>query len=317
MRYCRWRVKLSPKGLVRLSENPVAGFLNLNKPLHLTSHDVVAQVRRQLRALAGSGKAGHAGTLDPLAEGVLVVCLGAATRLSEYIMRGRKTYHAKIALGAATSTYDAAGEILERESAERLSLSDIQRALPQFIGEIKQVPPMYSAIKVGGKKLYELARQGLTVKREARAVTIYAIEILSWRNPILELEIQCGSGVYIRSLAHDLGAALGVGAYLAGLTRTASGAFKLGDSLELDSIDAAGDWLHHMTSPYVALADYTRVNLTSEDVENLRHGRFIRRPPDIAAGTVFAFDAENRLVATLEPRAELWKPRKVFLSEAV
>ena len=300
-----------------MSDIPPAGFLNLKKPLHLTSHDVVAQVRRHNRTRTGSRKVGHAGTLDPLAEGVLVICLGEATRLSEYIMRGRKIYQAKITLGATTTTYDAAGEFLESKPAEHLRLSDIQRVLPQFIGEIEQVPPMYSAIKVGGKKLYELARQGKTIERNPRRVTIHAIVALSWRSPVLELQIECGSGVYIRSLARDLGAALGVGGYLSGLTRTASGAFKISDSLKLDSITTDGEWLRHIISPYDALGHYTRVNLNTEEIESLRHGRFIRRPPDMADHIVFAFDTGNRLVAVLEPRAELWKPRKVFLSEAI
>lgn len=300
-----------------MSETLAAGFLNLNKPLGLTSHDVVAQVRRHYRKRAESRKVGHAGTLDPQADGVLVVCLGAATRLSEYIMRGRKIYHAEITFGATTSSYDAAGEILEIKPAGRLSLPDIQRVLPQFIGEIEQIPPMHSAIKVGGKKLYELARQGKTIERKPRAVTIHAIVALSWRSPVLELEIECGSGVYIRSLAHDLGEALGVGAYLSSLTRTASGAFKIGDSLSLDSITTTGEWLHQLVPPYVALAEYTRVNLHTEDIESLRQGRFIRRPPELADHTVFAFDRANRLVAVLETRAELWKPRKVFTDEAI
>lgn len=300
-----------------MSEIPAAGFLNLNKPLGRSSHDVVAQVRHHYRKRAGSRKVGHAGTLDPLAAGVLVICLGAATRLSEYIMRGRKTYRAKITLGATTSTYDAAGEFLEGKSAEHLRLTDIQRVLPQFIGDIKQVPPMYSAIKVGGKKLYELARQGETIERNPRAVTIHAMVALSWRSPVLELEIECGSGVYVRSLANDLGAALGVGGYLSGLTRTASGAFRISDSLQLDSIMTDGKWLRHVISPYDALGDFARVNLNTEEIENLQYGRFIRRPPDMADHTIFAFDAANRLVAVLEPRAELWKPRKVLLGEAI
>lgn len=300
-----------------MTEIPAAGFLNLNKPLNRTSHDVVAHVRRHFRTLTGSRKAGHAGTLDPLAEGVLVLCLGTATRLSEYIMRGRKIYHAEITLGATTTTYDAAGEFLENKPADHITLADIQRVLAQFIGEIEQTPPMYSAIKLGGKKLYELARQGKTIERRPRAVTIHAIVVLAWRRPVLELEIECGSGVYIRSLAHDLGAALGVGGYLSGLTRTASGDFKIGDSLKLDSITTDGEWLHHIISPYDALGDYTRVSLKPEEIENLRYGRFIRRPPDVTDHSIFAFDAANRLVAVLEPRAELWKPRKVFLSEAI
>ena len=314
MSCCRWRIRPSRKGQARLSEIRATGFLNVNKPLHLTSHDVVAKLRHQYRALTGSSKLGHAGTLDPLADGVLVICLGAATRLSDYIMSGRKAYHARISFGASTTTYDAAGDFLESKSADHIKRSDVERVLPQFIGEIEQVPPMYSAIKVGGKKLYELARQGQTIKREPRKVTVHSIKILSWRNPVVELEIECGSGTYIRSLAHDLGAALDVGGYLSGLTRTASGAFKFRDSLPLEAIADSGDWLQHITSPYDALTAYTRVKLNAKDIESLRHGRFIRRQLEITDHTVFAFDAANQLVAILEPRAELWKPRKVFLS---
>ena len=314
MSCCRWRIRPSRRGQARLSEICPAGFLNVNKPLHLTSHDVVAQVRRQYRALTGSAKVGHAGTLDPLADGVLVICLGAATRLSDYIMRGRKAYHARITFGVSTTTYDAAGDFLEGKSADHIKRSDLERVLPQFIGDIKQVPPMHSAIKIGGKKLYELARQGQIIKREAREVTIHSIKILSWRNPVVELEIECGAGTYIRSLAHDLGVSLDVGGYLSGLTRSASGAFKLGDSLPLEAITDSGDWLQDISSPYDALTEYTRVKLNAEDIEGLRHGQFIRRQLKITDHTVFAFDAANQLVAILEPRAELWKPRKVFVS---
>jgi tRNA pseudouridine55 synthase len=300
-----------------LSESLAAGFLNLHKPLGLTSHDVVAHVRRHYRKRVRSGKVGHAGTLDPLADGVLVICLGAATRLSEYIMRSRKVYHAEITLGATTSTYDAAGEFLVIKHAERLRLSDIQRVLPQFIGEIEQVPPMHSAIKVGGKKLYELARQGKTIERKARPVNIHAINIIAWRSPVLALEIECGAGVYIRSLAHDIGEALGSGAYLSALTRSASSAFTLADSLQLESITTSGDWLQHIVSPHVALADHTRVQLNSEEIVSVQQGRFIRRPSELTDPIVFAFDRANRLVAVLETRAEVWKPRKVFAYEAI
>ncbi|MDE2776757.1 MAG: tRNA pseudouridine(55) synthase TruB [Chloroflexota bacterium] len=300
-----------------MSEFRADGFLNLNKPLHLTSHDVVAQVRRHYRALTGSKKVGHAGTLDPLAEGVLVICLGAATRLSEYIMRGTKTYQARITVGISTTSYDAAGEILERKCAAHIRRADIERALPRFIGEIEQAPPMYSAVKVGGVKLYELARQGRTIEREPRAITVRSIAVQSWRNPVAELEIECGAGTYIRSLAQDLGEALGVGAHLSGLTRTASGAFKLRDSLSLEEITGSGAWLGRVTAPYDALSAYPRVKLKSADIDALRHGRFIERQPDIVDQTVFAFDHARRLVAILEPRAALWKPRKVFVSRSI
>ncbi len=300
-----------------MNEICAAGFLNVNKPLHVTSHDVVARTRRHFRALTGARKAGHAGTLDPLAGGVLVICLGAATRLSEFIMRGRKVYQAQITLGLSTTTYDGAGDITERRCADHIQRADIERALTGFIGAIEQAPPMYSAVKVGGKKLYELARQGKTVQREPRAVTIQSIKLLSWRNPVLELEIECGAGTYIRSLAHDLGAALGVGGYLSALTRTASGAFKLSDSLALDAIVSSGEWLWRVTTPYDALAGFTRVTLSADENEALRHGRFICRQPNIADSTVFAFDDARRLVAILEPRDDRWKPRKVFASRSL
>ena len=297
-----------------MSERAAAGFLNLNKPLGRTSHDMVARVRRHYRSLSGAKKVGHAGTLDPLADGVLIICLGAATRLSDYIMRGRKVYQAQIHFGASTTTYDAAGEIIERSCADKITRANIERALPRFIGDIEQTPPMYSAVKIRGKKLYELARQGQTIEREPRPITIHSIKILAWRNPDLELEIDCGAGTYIRSLAHDLGAELGVGGFLAGLTRTASGGFELRDSLPLEAINESGEWLRNITSPYDALTAYTKVELDAEDIDRLRHGRFIRRPPHIADRTVFAFDAAKQIVAILEPRAERWKPRKVFVS---
>ncbi len=295
-----------------MSERVPVGFLNINKPLHLTSHDVVAAVRRRYRALTGAKKVGHAGTLDPLANGVLIICLGAATRLSEYMMADRKSYRARLTFGARTSTYDAAGDILSRNDASRITRSLIDAALPQFIGEIAQVPPMYSAIKQKGKKLYQLARQGKTVARPARDVTIHDIEVISWRNPVLELTIHCGAGTYIRSLAHDLGDALEVGAYLSGLTRLASGRFSLEDSVELTTILESDDWLRHIISPYDALRDYDRMTLTDVEIHSVRHGGFLRQRAGPSSDLVFAFDSAKQLVAVLEPRGEHWKPRKVF-----
>ena len=293
-----------------------SGFLNINKPLRLTSHDVVAAVRRRCRALHGAKKVGHAGTLDPLADGVLVVCLGAATRLSEYVMRSQKTYRALITFGATTSTYDAAGDIVLRGDASRLARQQIAAALTQFIGEIDQVPPMHSAIKQGGKKLYELARQGKTVARHPRRVNIQDIELLSFRGQVLELKIRCGAGTYIRSLAHDLGEALDVGAYLSGLTRLASGSFTIEDSLDLTTIANSDDWPRHIVSPFDALGHYPRVTLTDAETHTVRHGGFIRQRAAISGELIFAFDAAQQLIAVLEPRDANWKPRKVFAPQS-
>ena len=289
-----------------------AGFLNINKPLRITSHDVVARIRRRAREQGNRLKVGHAGTLDPLADGVLVVCLGAATRLSDYMMRGQKSYRATVHLGIDTSTYDAAGEVVRRADASQLTIDEIHAALPQFIGTLEQLPPMHSAIKVGGRKLYELARQGKTIARQPRAVSIHSIQARAWDSPLLELDIDCGSGTYIRSLAHDLGEALGVGAHLASLTRTASGNFTLADSLDLDALLQCQDWSRHIVAPWCALRDYPRLELADDEVARLRHGMFIDRRDSLDAPLVFGFDAHRHLVAILQPRGDRWKPHKVF-----
>ena len=288
------------------------GFLNINKPLDWTSHDVVARIRGRARDMGRRVKVGHAGTLDPLADGVLVVCLGAATRLSDYLMRGGKTYRAEITLGKTTDTYDGSGAVLSNADSSHITREDIDAALPQFLGAIEQLPPMHSAIKMGGVKLYQLARQGKSIERKPRAVTIDSVEILRWQPPTVELEIVCGSGTYIRSLAHDLGMALGVGAYLSGLTRAASGNFTLADSVTLESLLALDDWRPHIVSPYCALADHPRLALATDDILRLRNGQFIPRESDCAARRVFAFDSQRELVAILQPRGERWKPHKVF-----
>lgn len=291
---------------------PCTGFLNVNKPLRMTSHDVVARIRRRAREQGNRLKVGHAGTLDPLADGVLVVCLGAATRLSDYMMRGQKGYRATVQLGIATSTYDAAGEVTHRANASQVTIDEIRAALPQFIGAIEQLPPMHSAIKVGGRKLYELARQGKTIERQPRAVSIHAIQVRAWDSPMLGLDINCGPGTYIRSLAHDLGEALGVGAHLASLTRTASGNFALADSIDLDALLGCKDWARQLVAPWCALRDYPRLELAADEVARLRNGMFINRRDCLDAPVVFGFDAQRHLVAILQPRGERWKPHKIF-----
>ncbi len=296
----------------RLTEMQYSGFLNLDKPLNMTSHDVVAKVRRRYRALTGQKKVGHAGTLDPLATGVLVLCLGKATRLSEYIMPGAKTYRARVTLGVSTSTYDAEGDILRRCDAEHIQLSDVKAHLSEFIGELQQIPPMYSAVKVGGRKLYELARQNQAIERAPRPVRIDAIDILDWDNPNLGLEIRCGAGTYIRSLAHDLGQSLGVGAYLSALCRTASGSFTHDDSISLERVLEDETWLDEIVPPHAALADQCCVSLSESEIAMIGHGRAIPRQLDAKTVPIFAFDHRKRLVAVLVQDAELWKPRKVF-----
>jgi len=289
------------------------GFLNVNKPLNYTSHDVVARVRRRYRDLTGSKKVGHAGTLDPLATGVLVLCLGGATRLSDYVMHTTKQYRAHVTLGKTTTTYDAEGDIIEETDASRITQADVEAILPQFRGDIQQVPPMYSAIKVDGKKLYDLAREGKFVKRDPRDVTINDLNILSWESPTFTLDVTCSSGTYIRSLAYDIGQTLKVGAYLSGLERIASGNFHIDNAIKLETVMSDDTWQQHIIAPYTALHDRPSVTLDTEQVEDVQNGKFIPRPGNMTDEFVFAFTDDNDFVAILTPRDKMWKPHKVFL----
>ncbi len=219
------------------------GVLNIDKPSGLTSHDVVARVRR----LTGIRRVGHAGTLDPLATGVLLVCVGPATRIAEYLQRGRKVYEVTVRLGQETDTYDADGNVVAESPVPDFSPAEIQRALDAFRGDITQTPPAYSAIKRHGQPLYKLARAGVAVDVPRRQVTIDAIEILEWRNPELRLRITCSPGTYIRSIAYDLGRALGVGGHVQRLRRVASGSWRVEDAVTLTTLEAAGaDWPRYL-----------------------------------------------------------------------
>jgi tRNA pseudouridine55 synthase len=291
----------------------VFGLLNLNKPAGPTSHDIVARVRRAV----GIKKVGHAGTLDPLAAGVLVVCVGPATRLSEYVMAGRKVYRARVQFGVETDTYDAQGAVVAQHDVD-LSREQVAGALDAFRGAIEQVPPMYSAIKRGGKKLYELARTGEDVAREARAVTIYRLDFAAWEPPFAELEVECSPGTYIRSLAHDLGRALGPGAHLAALARTASGDFTLDEAVTWDEFTAtveAGTWQNLLLPPDRALVNFPALYLDAEQAQQVCNGIWLRmeEAAEASADTLCrAYDASGRFFAVLERRGVKWKPHKVF-----
>ncbi|NWG15323.1 MAG: tRNA pseudouridine(55) synthase TruB [Chloroflexi bacterium] len=286
-----------------------SGFLNINKPPGLTSHDVVGRARRGL----GIKKIGHAGTLDPLADGVLILCLGSATRLSEYVMASVKHYRARVRLGIVTDTYDAEGRVVQERDATAVQREDVERALPAFLGEITQIPPMYSAVKQGGRRLYELARAGQEVERAARQVWIEGLVITDWSPPLFTLEVTCSAGTYIRSLVYDLGEALGVGAFLAGLTRTASGVFTLEKSLPLETLLALPGWRERLISPQAALADWPSIRLDADQLEYIRHGRAIPAAETTAGDFAFAYAPGGDLVAAVQKDGSLWRPRKVFL----
>ncbi|MDZ4769015.1 MAG: tRNA pseudouridine(55) synthase TruB [Chloroflexota bacterium] len=294
------------------------GFLNLDKPLGMTSHDVVNRVRR----IYATRQIGHAGTLDPLATGVLIVCVGAATRLSDTVMHQTKRYRALVQFGSATDTYDAEGAVTLRGDptvTAALTPDAVTTALAAFSGDIMQVPPAYSAIKIDGRKLYDRARAGETVIAPPRAVTIHAIELIGWEAsdpaaPRATIEITCGAGTYIRSIAYDLGVVLETGAHLAGLIRTASGAFTLDNAVSLDALTADPHPTRHVITPAAALIGFTSVILDSSAIASIRQGKAIAAefvfPPDVP---VFAYDADRHLIAVVEARADgRLHPSKVF-----
>ncbi len=245
------------------------GFLNLNKPAGLTSHDCVARVRRILR----TKKVGHGGTLDPLATGVLPIAIGKATRLLPYLPND-KAYRAVIRFGLSTSTDDLEGEILISPGAPDLQWGAIEQAIPSFIGEITQIPPMYSAIQVNGQRLYKLARAGETVEVPARQVQIQSIDLHHWqpgKYPELTVDIVCGGGTYIRSIARDLGIAVGSVATLANLVRTKSCNLELAHSISLTDLGQAVDF--QPTAPLAALPHLPRVNLNEQELVDWFQGR--------------------------------------------
>ena len=251
------------------------GFLVLNKPLGKTSSDCVVFVRKRLpRGTA----IGHGGTLDPMASGVLPVCVGAATRLFDYIIDKQKTYVAELQLGVVTDTQDATGAVVETRSVN-VTEADVRAALPRFIGEIWQRPPMYSAIKRGGKRLYELARRGESVEVAPRACRVDDVRLTaSLGNGRYRLEVDCGKGVYIRTLCHDIGAYLGCGGHMATLARTRAGVFTLENALTLEEVDALGaEGLEARLLPMdAAIAHLSAVRVEARHRAAVRNGMPLR-----------------------------------------
>lgn len=294
-------------------KNIVSGVLVVDKPIGLTSHDVVQIIRRG----TGIRRAGHTGTLDPRASGVLVILIGPAVRLSEYVSASDKRYQATIRLGSSTDTYDADGTVVSPEvSSDNITEDQFHEILQNFVGEIQQVPPPYSAVKVKGKKAYEMARKGEKVKLEPRKINVYSLEVLEWALPEIVIDVYCSSGTYVRSLANDLGAELGTGAHLIGLRRTKSGRFTLRDAVPLRRLQEAfdaGDWYRYLIPAAEALADWPLVELDADAVELVRHGH--RVPAKTGSeGWARGVSEQGDLVALLEVDHEAgeWQPRKVF-----
>lgn len=283
---------------------PLCGVLNVHKPTGVTSRAVVNQVARLVR----KAKTGHAGTLDPLASGVLVVCVGAATRLIEYVQRMPKTYRTVVRLGATSDTLDADGQIENTENPPVPSEADVRAALATQIGTIAQRPPAFSALKVGGQRAYDLARAGQAVELAPRPVTISRIDLLSYAWPRLELEIACGSGTYIRSIARDVGEQLGCGGLVEVLTRTRIGAFTIDDAVDPDSLTTE-TLRAHLRPTLEAVGDLPRVQVSASQVADVAQGRALSvgklAEGAVPVGEVALVGPDGALVAVAETRPEL------------
>ena len=250
------------------------GIINLNKPPGPTSMDMVRMVKR----VTGETKVGHGGTLDPFASGVLPICFGRANKLMQYLIDRKKVYKANVYLGVVTDSFDSLGKVIREDDASTVTEQMLVATLDQFVGLINQVPPMFSALKKNGKRLYELARLGQEVERAPRGVTVYRIELIEWNPPEVSLRIECGRGVYIRSLAYDLGEALGCGAFLKELTRLRAGPFSIEDSTtpeEFLSLGETGGWTQILSAPDMILEDVKEAVVAFEIESFLRHGRKI------------------------------------------
>lgn len=284
------------------------GILNIDKPSGMTSHDVISRVRRA----AGMRRVGHSGTLDPMATGVLVVCLGRATRLVEYLVGRPKTYLGVVRLGQTTDSYDADGKIVLERTVPEVTAETIEPLLDQFRGDILQIPPMVSAIKKDGKKLYELAREGITIERPPRPVTIYQLDLLDITSPDITLRIQCSAGTYIRSIAYDLGELLGCGGHLTSLRREQVGEFGLDTAVPLDSLNS-DNIESHLQRPELAVNHMPRLDVGFDDEINLLHGKLVARETEHEDGTlVQTYNPAGRFVGLVYAHGNFWKAKKMF-----
>jgi tRNA pseudouridine55 synthase len=293
--------------------NTISGVLVVDKPIGMTSHQVVQVIRQGTRIK----RAGHTGTLDPRASGVLVVLIGPAVRLSQYVSAENKRYQATIKLGEKTDTYDGEGAITSTSDIE-VTFEQFEEALKGFVGEIKQVPPPYSAVKVKGKHAYDLARKGEDVELEPRLINVYSLDILEWTPPEVVIDVHCSSGTYVRSLAYDLGELLGCGAYLTGLRRTKSGRFSLRDATSLSKLTETFEtnaWYQYLIPAAEALSEWPSITLNNEEIEMVKHGHRIARDEG-QSGMVRAISEQSELVALMEYDTENkeYFPKKVFFT---
>ena len=307
------------------------GILNINKPWGKTSFDIVAIVKR----LTGERRVGHAGTLDPTATGVLPVCLGQGTRVVEFLVDSTKAYRAEIELGVVTDTYDASGRIIQKRDPSGIIKDRLESELSSFYGLIWQVPPMYSAVKYQGKPLYELARAGVTVERKNRLAKIHKLELVDWQPPVATIEVVCGKGTYIRSLAYDLGQALGCGAHLKNLVRLRCGPFEVRDAVSAAQLEDAFryDYWQSLLYPIDSVLLHWAAMVVSDDAgQSIRNGRPLVLG-NVASGEgnsclehcapplpssenhcrAYALDGRFLGVLRFDTETRQWQPKKVFL----
>lgn len=291
-----------------------AGVLPIDKPEGPTSHDAVAAVRRALK----TRQVGHTGTLDPFASGLLLVCVGAATRLAEYLTGLPKTYVAAMRLGAATDTDDLTGDVIASSEAWRsVTREQVDAALQAQVGTIQQLPPIYSAKKVAGERMYAAARRGDEVERTPATVTIYAIRLTRFDLPDVEFEVECGAGTYIRAIARDAGDALGVHGHLRTLRRTRVGPHDAARAVPLDALGDADRVAAAMLSPLEAVAQMPRVAVDEAGIAALRFGRAVPASPDTPSGVPVALASDaGELLAIGARDGDVVRPRKVLIPTA-
>jgi tRNA pseudouridine55 synthase len=299
-----------------------SGILNIKKPRGMTSFAVVSRVKR----LTGERRVGHAGTLDPIADGVLPVCLGRATRIVEYLVDQPKAYRGAVRLGVTTDSYDSEGSVVATGDSSGVSRDAVEAALARFVGEIDQLPPLYSALKHEGKPLYRYARAGKDVPRRPRKVTVHRLALLSFELPVIEIEVVCGRGAYVRSLAHDLGEALGCGGHLEHLTRLRSGPFTLEEAIDLDQLRASvegGAWEELLNPVDRVLESWPAALLGPEHTVEACQGRPLAlavAQPKLAElrpdAPCRAYSVEGEFLAVLRFRGGVrWQPEKVFVPQ--
>ncbi|GAB3472104.1 tRNA pseudouridine(55) synthase TruB [Massilia terrae] len=297
---------------IKKARDLVDGVLLLDKPVGLSSNDALIKAKRVLNAK----KAGHTGTLDPFATGLLPLCFGEATKFSQDLLEADKTYEATVHLGIMTNTGDTEGDVIERREVD-VTLEQIEAALARFRGPIMQVPPMYSALKRDGKALYEYAREGVTLEREARPVTIHGLEFIAYEAPMLKIRVTCSKGTYVRVLGEDIGAALGCGAHLNALRRTGVGGLMAENMITLEDLQAHPDPRSLLAPVDALLSSFPRVDLTPELAKRFLNGQRLalgKEPVTVPAeqGRVRVYEADKLLGTAILQEYSILAPERLI-----